>query len=49
VIESRIEKKVKTAKPRLNMRTRPYMSPRRPRLTSRTASTTRKPSSSQRR
>ena len=47
VTESRIEKKVKTAKPRRNIRTRPYMSPSRPRLTSSTAITTRKPSSSQ--
>ena len=47
VIESRIEKSVKTAKPRLNIRTRPYMSPSRPRLTTSTAITTRKPRISQ--
>ena len=47
VAESRIEKTVNTAKPRLNIRTRPYMSPRRPRLTSSTAITTMKPRISQ--
>jgi hypothetical protein len=43
VTESSTEKSVKTAKPRLYIRTRPNMSPRRPRLTTRTAVTTRKP------
>ncbi len=42
--ESRIEPTVKTAKPRLYMRTRPNMSPTRPRLTTSTAATTMKPS-----
>ena len=37
------EKKVKTAKPRLYMRTRPYMSPSRPSVTTSTLVTTRKP------
>ena len=37
------EKKVNTAKPRLYMRTRPYMSPSRPRVTTRTLVVTRKP------
>ncbi len=49
VIESRIEKKVKTAKPRLYMRTRPNMSPMRPKLTTSTAVTTMKPMSIHRR
>ena len=41
VAASRIEKTVKTANPALYIRTRPYMSPRRPKLTTRTAVTTR--------
>ena len=41
--ESRIEKSVKMAKPRLNIRTRPNMSPSRPKVTTSTAVTTRKP------
>jgi len=41
--DSRIEKMVKMAKPRLYIFTRPYMSPMRPRLTTSTAVTTRKP------
>jgi hypothetical protein len=45
VMESRIEKTVKTAKPRLKMRTRPNMSPTRPRLTTSTARTTMNPNS----
>ena len=43
VTDSRIENSVKTAKPRLNIRTRPYMSPSRPKLTTSTAVTTMKP------
>ena len=43
VTESRIENKVNTAKPRLKMRTRPNMSPTRPRETTSTARTTMKP------
>ena len=43
VTDSRIEKIVKTAKPRLYILTRPYMSPTRPRLTTSTAVTSRKP------
>jgi len=45
--ESSIENAAKIAKPRLNMRTRPNMSPRRPKLTTRTAVTTMKPISIQ--
>ena len=47
VIESRIEKTVKTAKPRLYIFTRPNMSPTRPSVTKRTARTTMKPMSIQ--
>src|SRR5438270_9799998 len=43
VMLSRIEKTVNTAKPRLYMRTRPYMSPTRPRLTTSTLVTSRNP------
>ena len=43
VTESRIENSAKIAKPMLNMRTRPNMSPSRPKLTTSTAVTTRKP------
>jgi uncharacterized membrane protein YciS (DUF1049 family) len=43
VTDSRMEKTVKTAKPRLNMRTRPYMSPIRPRLTTSTLVTSMNP------
>ncbi len=43
VAASSSENSVKTAKPRLYIRTRPYMSPRRPKLTTSTAVTTRKP------
>ena len=43
VTESRTENKVNTAKPRLKMRTRPNMSPTRPRETTSTARTTMKP------
>ena len=43
VTESRTEKTEKTAKPRVNIFTRPYMSPMRPKLTSRTAVQTMKP------
>src|ERR1019366_5586535 len=43
VTDNRTEKTVKTAKPRLYMRTRPYMSPTRPKLTTRTAVTRMKP------
>ena len=43
VTDSRMEKKVKTAKPRLYIRTRPYMSPTRPKLTTNTAVTSRNP------
>ena len=43
VIDSRMEKKVKMAKPRLYMRTRPNMSPTRPKLTTSTAVTSRNP------
>ena len=45
VSESRIDPAVKIAKPKLNMRTRPYMSPIRPKLTTSTAVATRKPMS----
>jgi hypothetical protein len=45
VTESRMEKTVKTAKPRLYIFTRPKMSPTRPRVTSNTARTTMKPMS----
>ncbi len=41
--DSKMENVVKTAKPRLNILTRPNMSPRRPRLTTSTAMTTMKP------
>jgi hypothetical protein len=41
--DSRIENSAKTAKPMLYMRTRPNMSPRRPKLTTSTPVTTRKP------
>ena len=41
--DSRIENSAKMAKPMLYMRTRPNMSPRRPKLTTSTAVTTRKP------
>ena len=37
------EKNVNSANPRLYMRTRPYMSPSRPRVVTRTLVTTRKP------
>ena len=47
VTDSRIEKIVKIAKPRLYILTRPYMSPMRPKLTTSTAVTTRKPMISQ--
>ena len=40
VSESSTEKKANSAKPRLNILTRPYMSPRRPKLTTSTAVTT---------
>jgi hypothetical protein len=43
VAESRIEQTVKTARPRLNMRTRPNMSPIRPNVTTSTAVATMKP------
>ena len=43
VTESRIEKRVNTAKPRLYIFTRPNMSPTRPRVTTSTARTTMKP------
>ena len=45
VTDSRIEPIVKIAKPRLYIRTRPNMSPTRPRLTTSTAITTMNPSS----
>ena len=45
VTDSRIEPAVKIAKPRLYIRTRPNMSPTRPRLTTSTAITTMNPSS----
>ncbi len=45
VTDSRIEPSVKIAKPRLYIRTRPKMSPTRPRLTTSTAITTMKLSS----
>ncbi len=45
VTESRIDPAVNTAKPRLYMRTRPNMSPTRPRLTTSTAITTMNPRS----
>ena len=41
--DSRMENSEKIAKPMLNMRTRPNMSPRRPKLTTSTAVTTMKP------
>ncbi len=41
VTDSSTEKIAKSAKPRLNMRTRPNMSPSRPKLTTSTAVTTR--------
>jgi hypothetical protein len=43
VTDSKIENNVKTAKPRLYIRTRPNMSPTRPRLTTSTAVTSKKP------
>ena len=43
VTESRIEQAVNTARPRLNMRTRPNMSPIRPKVTTSTAVATMKP------
>ena len=43
VSDSRIEHAVKMAKPMLNIRTRPYMSPMRPKLTTSTAVETMKP------
>ena len=43
VTASRIDATVNTTKPRLYIRTRPYMSPRRPKPTTSTAVTTRKP------
>ena len=43
VTESRIENRAKIANPMLYMRTRPNMSPRRPKLTTSTPVTTRKP------
>ena len=43
VTDSRIEKTVKTAKPRLYIFTRPNMSPTRPSVTNRTARTTMNP------
>ena len=43
VTDSRIEKTVKMAKPRLNIFTRPYMSPMRPRLTTSTLVTSMNP------
>ena len=47
VAASRTEKTVNTAKPRLKILTRPYMSPTRPSETTSTASTTPKPISIQ--
>ena len=47
VTDSSTENKAKIANPRLNIRTRPNMSPSRPKLTTRTAVTTRYPMSSQ--
>ncbi len=47
VTASRIEKVVKTAKPRLKILTRPNMSPTRPSVTTSTARTTMKPISIQ--
>ena len=41
VSDSRIDARVKMRKPALYMRTRPYMSPRRPKVTTSTAVTTR--------
>jgi len=41
--DSRMENRAKIAKPMLYIRTRPYMSPRRPKVTTSTAVTTRKP------
>src|SRR4029077_9344329 len=46
VSESRTENRAKIANPRLNIRTRPNMSPSRPKLTTSTAVTTRYPMSS---
>src|ERR1700691_1116041 len=46
VTDSSTEKTAKSAKPRLNIRTRPNMSPSRPKLTTSTAVTTRYPMSS---
>src|SRR5580658_426463 len=43
VTDNRMETTVNTAKPRLYIRTRPYMSPTRPKLTTRTAVTNRNP------
>ena len=43
VTDSMMEKAANSAKPRLNMRTRPNMSPSRPKLTTSTAVTTRYP------
>ena len=43
VTDSRMEKTVNTAKPRVYIRTRPNMSPTRPRVTTRTARATMKP------
>ena len=43
VIESSIEKNVNTANPKLYIRTRPNMSPTRPRLTTKTAVTSKNP------
>ncbi len=43
VIESMMEQSVNTAKPMLNIFTRPYMSPMRPKLTTSTAVDTMKP------
>ena len=45
VTDSKMQPTVNMAKPRLYIRTRPNMSPTRPRLTTSTAPTTRKPSS----
>jgi hypothetical protein len=49
VIDNKTEKNEKTAKPSVNIRTRPYMSPIRPKLTSSTAVQTMKPINIQRR
>ncbi len=48
VTDRRIEKNVKTANPKLYIRTRPNMSPTRPRLTTSTAVTSKKPMNTQR-